>query len=108
MKELMIPIKTESKIPLYEQIYQYIREEIKGSRLQCDTRLPSTRALSSFLQVSRSTVELAYAQLTAEGYIHSLPCKGYYVSDISLLYQLQTHTFPIEEKTWKPVLWYAT
>lgn len=99
MKELMIPIKTDSKIPLYEQIYQYIREEIKGSRMQCDTRLPSTRTLSSFLQVSRSTVELAYAQLTAEGYIHSLPCKGYYVSDISLLYQLQTHTFPIEEKT---------
>lgn len=97
MKELMIPLKTESKIPLYEQIYQYIREEIKGSRMQCDTRLPSTRTLSAFLQVSRSTVELAYAQLVAEGYIHSQPYKGYYVSDISLLYQLKTETYPQQD-----------
>ena len=40
MKELMIPLKTESKFLLCEQIYQYIREEIKGSQMQCDIGLP--------------------------------------------------------------------
>ena len=36
-------------------------------------KLPSTRSLAKYLEVSRSTVELAYEQLESEGYIESLP-----------------------------------
>lgn len=48
-------------------------------------RLPSSRRLSESLKVSRSTVDNAYMQLVAEGYVNAVPCKGYFVADISLL-----------------------
>lgn len=88
MNELMITLNTKSKMPLYEQIYQYIKHEIQSGNLVCGARIPSTRALSAHLDVSRSTVDLAYEQLLSEGYIESVPCKGFYVSQLEGLYRL--------------------
>ena len=45
--------------------------------------------ISKNLSVSRSTVELAYDQLLAEGYIEAEPYRGYFVCDIEALYQLE-------------------
>ena len=89
MNELTIALNLTSKIPLYEQIYQYIKEDIKKGILLPGKKIPSTRALAKYLEVSRSTVELAYEQLLSEGYIESEPCRGYYVAQIEELYQLQ-------------------
>lgn len=89
MKELLIPLKNRDKMPLYEQIYAFIRQEIRERRIDAGEGLPSSRALSAQLQVSRSTVELAYEQLISEGYIESVPCKGYYVCEMKELYQLK-------------------
>ncbi len=52
--ELMVPIENKDDTPLYEQIYTYIKGEIrrKASRR---SRLPSTRILAGNLHVSRST-----------------------------------------------------
>lgn len=86
MLELMIHLNSNSRKPLYEQIYDYIRINIADGKISCGEKLPSTRFLSRHLQVSRSTVELAYEQLLSEGYIESEPCRGYYASDISDLY----------------------
>ena len=66
MQDLVIEWK-EDGTHLYEQIYQYIRDEIRRGKLLCQEKLPSTRSLAEYLQVSRSTVELAYDQLVAEG-----------------------------------------
>lgn len=103
MNELTIAFNLASKSPLYEQIYQYIKNEIKEGILVPGTRIPSTRALAKHLEVSRSTVELAYEQLLSEGYIESEPCKGYYVAQIEELYQLQKTiaTVQKEEKNTK-------
>ena len=60
MNELTIELKAESKIPLYEQIYVFIKENIQSGRIVYREKLPSTRALAKHLEVSRSTVELAY------------------------------------------------
>ena len=49
--------------PLYEQLYDFIKEEIRSGRLEEGEKLPSKRTLASYLKVSRSTVEMAYAQL---------------------------------------------
>lgn len=87
MNELMIPLQSHSDKALYEQIYEYICKDIVDGKISCGERLPSTRLLARHLQVSRSTVELAYAQLVSEGYIGSRPYRGYYVSDITDLYQ---------------------
>ena len=53
--------------PLYEQLYQSIRDDIAAGRLPAGSRLPSKRVLAAHLGVSVVTVESAYAQLLAEG-----------------------------------------
>lgn len=99
MNELTIVLDAESKKPLYEQIYEYLKREMQEGNITPGERLPSTRALSHFLQVSRSTVDLAYGQLQAEGYMESIPCKGYYASDAKLLYRMeQKEARPVFEK----------
>lgn len=80
--ELIIPFDSQSGSPLYEQIYAYIKDEIRSARLEAGSRLPSTRILAQNLKVSRSTTQMAYDQLLSEGYVEALPCKGYYVSRI--------------------------
>lgn len=80
--ELMIPLKSHSKTPLYEQIYDYLKSEIKKNSISAHARLPSTRALAEHLKVSRSTTQMAYEQLLSEGYVEALPCKGYFVCGI--------------------------
>ena len=88
MKEFAITLEAESKIPLYEQIYEAIRNAILEGRILQGEKLPSTRFQAEYLQVSRSTVELAYGQLLSEGYIHSKPYRGYFACDVSELYHL--------------------
>ena len=89
MNELTINLNSRSKKPLYEQIYDYIKSDIQNGRIPYGEKLPSTRALSRHLEVSRSTVELAYEQLLSEGYIESAPYRGFFVAQIDELYQLK-------------------
>lgn len=89
MNVLSIHLEQNGKKHLYEQIYEHIKSEIREGRLSCGERLPSARALAVFLQVSRSTVDLAYDQLSSEGYIESVPYKGYYVCRIEGLYHIE-------------------
>lgn len=88
MKELAITLDTEKKQPLYEQIYEALREAILQGRILQGEKLPSTRFEAEYLQVSRSTVELAYDQLVSEGYVHSEPYRGYFACDVRELYDL--------------------
>lgn len=67
------------RIPLYEQLYEYIKKEIIEGRLPFQEKLPSKRKLAEFLQISHNTVDTAYNQLTAEGYVEVIPRKGYFV-----------------------------
>ena len=85
MYDLTIELHTDSPKCLYEQIYEYIRQEIREGKLRPGERLPSTRSLADYLQVSRSTAALAYEQLLSEGYIASQPYRGYYVCHIEEL-----------------------
>lgn len=89
MNELAITLDTESGVYLYEQIYQYIKNEIVEGKLSSKERLPSTRALAEHLQIARSTVELAYEQLVSEGYIEAKPYKGYFICPVGELYHLK-------------------
>ena len=73
MNDLTIELRQNSGKHLYEQIYLHIKREIRKGKLLQGERLPSTRSLAEFLQVSRSTVELAYDQLLSEGYIEARP-----------------------------------
>lgn len=87
MQDLVIDFKEDGS-HLYEQIYRHIKEEIRKGKLLYREKLPSTRSLAAYLQVSRSTVELAYEQLLSEGYIESVPYKGYFVAQVEELYRI--------------------
>lgn len=89
MFELTIELHTDSGKCLYEQIYEYIRQEIREGKLLQGERLPSTRSLAEYLQISRSTVEIAYEQLLSEGYIESQPYRGYFVCKMEELFRLE-------------------
>ncbi len=102
MNELTMDLKQNSGVPLYEQIYEYIKEDIRDEHLICGAKLPSTRALAKHLGVSRSTVELAYEQLLSEGYIESEPCKGFFVAEINELYQLKKSVVIPQKKVIRP------
>lgn len=88
MIEIMIDLQGGAKAPLYEKIYNYIKNEITIGKMATGEKLPSTRLLAQNLSVSRSTVEMAYEQLLAEGYIKAEPCRGFFVCDVTELYRL--------------------
>lgn len=90
MMELMIPLKPGGARPMYEQIYQYIKEEIRSGSFGQGARLPSTRVLAENLKVSRSTTQMAYDQLAAEGYIEAVPHRGYFVLRLEELVEAET------------------
>ena len=89
MNELTMTLASRNGTPLYEQIYLYIKENIVNGKFAYHEKLPSTRALAKHLEVSRSTVDLAYEQLLSEGYIESEPYRGYYVAQIEGLYRIR-------------------
>lgn len=88
MIEIMIDLQGGAKAPLYEKIYNHIKNEITIGKMATGEKLPSTRLLAQNLSVSRSTVEMAYEQLLAEGYIKAEPCRGFFVCDVTELYRL--------------------
>lgn len=80
MANLTLSFDMNSRNPLYMQLYEHIRNEIREGMLEDGARLPSKRSLASHLKISQNTVETAYGQLLAEGFICSKPKSGYYVS----------------------------
>jgi GntR family transcriptional regulator/MocR family aminotransferase len=76
----MFILNSNDSVPLYKQLYNQIREHILTGKLPADSRLPSVRELSAELATSRNTVDGAYQELYAEGYIYSKPRSGYFVS----------------------------
>ena len=65
--------------PLYEQLYEALKQAVESGRLPKGSRIPSIRKLSEDLGISRTTIESAYQQLAIEGYIKSEPQRGYFV-----------------------------
>ncbi len=68
---------------LYESLYKQIKQDILDYKLSPDEKLPSKRALAKHLNVSTITVENAYLQLVAEGYLYSVAKSGFYVSHVT-------------------------
>lgn len=85
MDMLMFQLDKTAKEPLYEQLYDAIKQIIIDRTIKTYDKLPSKRKLAEFLNISQTTVELAYGQLLAEGYVLSKPRVGYFVEDIASL-----------------------
>ena len=50
--ELIVPLNVQGGRPLYEQIYQYIKDEIRKGNIRPEKQLPSSRELAKSLKVS--------------------------------------------------------
>ena len=94
---LTYELKKAPGVPLYEALYRCIREDILSGVLKAGEKLPSKRALCANLQVSKITVETAYSQLLAEGYIRSEEKVGYFVEEIPQTGALPAN-IPVEAK----------
>lgn len=79
---LTYPMEERGGLPLYEYLYRRIRADILSGALAAGERLPSKRALAEHLHLSVITVEAAYQQLEAEGYVYTRPKRGFFVSCI--------------------------
>lgn len=84
---------------LYEHLYKCIKNDILSGTLPIDMRLPSKRSFSKNLGVSIITVENAYAQLVAEGYLYSIPKKGYFVASLDSFIDLPKQVESIKKET---------
>lgn len=85
MGTVMYIIDQESKTPLHIQLYNEIKKKIINNHTT-GNKLHSIRKVSSMYNLSRNTVESAYSQLVAEGYIESYPKSGYIVTDTTRMH----------------------
>ena len=67
---------------MYEYLYKCIKNDILLGNIRPGEKLPSKRAFAKNLGISVITVENAYAQLVAEGYLYSMPKRGFYAADL--------------------------
>ncbi|HDR8100111.1 TPA: GntR family transcriptional regulator, partial [Bacillus cereus] len=97
MLELTPNLNMNSKKALYVQLYEYIKKEIKDGTISAFTKLPAKRKLAGYLQVSKNTIEAAYEQLLAEGYIESISRKGYFVCKFEQMMDVEGSETEVEE-----------
>ena len=76
----MISLNYRDSRPIYEQIKDGLRKLIVTGALRTGEKLPSVRALATQLSINPNTIQRAYNQLEAEGFIYSVPGKGSFAS----------------------------
>lgn len=75
----MIELKSDEKMPLYEQLYMALADEIRRGQRAPGTALPGRRTMAAQLGISINTVDAAYQMLAAEGLAEARPRSGFYV-----------------------------
>ena len=65
--------------PIYSQIADGFRTQITSGILRSGDKLPSVRELAVELSINPNTIQRAYRQLEAEGWIATVPGKGCFV-----------------------------
>lgn len=77
LTELFVPLSDGES--LQAQLYRRLRQGIVSGEFAAGTRLPSTRTLASRLRISRTTTQIVYDQLGAEGYLETRTGSGTFV-----------------------------
>ncbi len=92
----MIQLDYRDTRPLYEQVHDGLRKLMVTGMLRPGEKLPSVRALAMQLTINPNTIQRAYTQLEAEGYICSVTGKGTFVEELKT--QMDTRRTELEEK----------
>ena len=77
---MQLLINNRNGVPIYDQIYGQIKDQIINGSLKEDDPLPSIRSLAKDLKISVITTKRAYDELENDGFIYTLPGKGSYVA----------------------------
>ena len=80
---MKIIIQNSSDVPIYQQIYEQIKDEILSGKIKQGELLPSIRQLSRELKVSVITTTRAYTDLENDGYIMIVQGKGCFVKELN-------------------------
>lgn len=95
---MKIIISNSSDIPIYEQIYNNIKEQILVGKFVGNEMLPSIRSLAKELRISNITTKRAYEELVKDGYIEAISSKGYFVKSRNKNYLKEEILKKVEEK----------
>ena len=77
----MITLNYRDARPIYEQVCDGLRRLIVSGAIADGDKLPSVRALATQLAINPNTIQRAYAELEAEGYVVSVTGKGSFVAE---------------------------
>ena len=77
---MFVAIDNKSGIPIYEQIYNQIKNQIISSEIGENEMLPSIRSLAKDLRISVITTKRAYDELERDGFIYTVAGKGCFVA----------------------------
>ena len=77
----MIHLDYRDSRPIYQQVKDSLRRHVVTGVLLPGDKLPSVRALAGQLSINPNTIQRAYAELEAEGYVVSVTGKGNFVAE---------------------------
>ncbi|WP_254513343.1 GntR family transcriptional regulator [Anatilimnocola floriformis] len=77
---MIFQIDVASRVPIYRQLAQQIREGVARGKLAADERLPSVRELSRTLVINPNTVARVYTELERDGVLNTRPGLGVFVA----------------------------
>ena len=92
-----ILIDNTSGLPIYDQIYTQIKQQIIAGSLQAHQMLPSIRGLAKDLRISFVTTKRAYEELEKDGFLYTIPAKGCFVAPKNTALLREEHLKQIEE-----------
>jgi len=95
---LTYDLSKRGDIPLYEYLYEQIKHDILSGVLTFGMKLPSKRKFADHLSVSVITVQNAYEQLLAEGYIISREKSGYYIASVETAEKQEERSHPAQKE----------
>ena len=87
----MIELHPEKKMPLYEQLYNALAQDIRSGALQPGKALPGRRTMAAQLGISTNTVDTAYQMLAAEGLAVTRPRSGFFVQETGGMLHTKSH-----------------
>ena len=92
----MLQLNYRDAKPIYEQIKDGIRRLLLSNAIKADEKLPSVRELASSLAINPNTIQRAYLELEAEGYVYTKQGKGTFASATAMVCQMRKQELLVE------------
>ena len=92
----MLQLNYRDAKPIYEQIKDGIRRLLLSNAIKADEKLPSVRELASSLAINPNTIQRAYRELEAEGYVYTKQGKGTFASATAMVCQMGKQELLVE------------